>query len=238
MFITIKDASKGKPYTLQEPIDNSNRKLTIGIKSIFAWVGWYNIYEEQTWRWAVNGGASTKVKIEAGLYTFSQLVELLTDKIEGFSITVNKANGLIDMVIPPRHQVLLPEPIQYLLGLENDGWFAEGYTGDRAFEYTGDRVIEFLPKRILVYFKQLSTTGNLENNNQKLDPSQLLGIIPMPAESFGESFTINYEKPHFKLLQSGTISELDFDFKVEWGNGVKHKLDNHSQPIDLVLEIK
>ena len=51
MFITITNASKGKPYTLQEPIDNSNGKLMIGIQSISMWVGWYNIYEEQTWRW-------------------------------------------------------------------------------------------------------------------------------------------------------------------------------------------
>ena len=47
MFITIKDASKGKPYTLEDPFDNSGGKLTIGIKSIFIWIGWFNIYEEE-----------------------------------------------------------------------------------------------------------------------------------------------------------------------------------------------
>ena len=29
-----------------------------------------------------------------------------------------------------------------------------------------------------------------------------------------------------------------FDFKIEWANSKHDKLDNHSQPIDLLLEIK
>jgi hypothetical protein len=60
----------------------------------------------------------------------------------------------------------------------------------------------------------------------------------MSTKPFGESFMINFENPHFKRLTTGVINELDFDFMVEWGNGVKHKLDNHGLPIDLVLEIK
>ena len=27
-------------------------------------------------------------------------------------------------------------------------------------------------------------------------------------------------------------------FKIEWANGKRDKLDNHSQPIDLILEIQ
>ena len=233
MFLTITDASKGKPYTLQAPIDNSDGKLTIGIRSISMWVGWYNIYEEQTWRWnkPAEGAVSTEIKLEAGLYSFSELVEILTAEIEGLSIMVNRKNGVINMIIPDGYELWLTDPMRYVLGLDDTNWLSAG-------EYNGDRAVEFSPKRILVYLKQVSTTGNWESDNQQLKPSQLLGVIPTPTESFGESFTMSFENPHFKLLQSGSINELDFDFKVEWGNDVKHKLDNHSQPIDLVLEIK
>ena len=95
MFLTITDASKGKPYTLQAPIDNSDGKLTIGIRSISMWVGWYNIYEEQTWRWSkpAEGAGSTEIKLEAGLYSFSELVEILTSEIEGLSIMVKHSGG-------------------------------------------------------------------------------------------------------------------------------------------------
>ena len=232
MFITITDASKGKPYTLVEPIDNSHGNAMIAIQSLTLYVGWYNIYKPQTWRWTKRseGTLSTEVKLQAGLYSFQELVERLTNEIEGFSITVNKANGKIDMIIPPDYDIFLPDPIRYALGLEDEGWLSAG-------EYEGDRAVEFLPKRILIYLKQLSTTNNLVNKNQQLQNSQLLGVIPMCTKSFGESYIINFENPLFKQLSPGSISQLDLDLKVQWGNGIQHKLDNHDQPIDLVLEI-
>ena len=43
---------------------------------------------------------STEVKIQPGLYSFSDLVEILTSQVKGFVITVNRTNGLINMIIP------------------------------------------------------------------------------------------------------------------------------------------
>ena len=230
MFITILNASKGKPFMLETPIEN-NDKLKIGIKTMTMWVGWYNIYEEQTCRWgAIEEGESAEIKIEPGYYLFKELVEILTDAIENLSIEVNPINDIINMSIPPGIQLLLPVPISYLLGMDDEGWLNG--------EYTGDRTIEFAPKRMLIYLKQLSTTNNFSNDNANLRPSLLLMTLPLPYESIGGYHTFNFDKAHFKLLQSSGINELDFDFKLEWGNGVKHKLDNHSQPIDIILEIK
>ena len=134
------------------------------------------------------------------------------------------------MIIPSDYTIYLTESISYLLGLEDEGWLEPG-------EYVGDRAVEFLPKRILIYLKQLSTTNNLVNERSTLCASQLLSVVPMCTKSFGESYVINVENPIFKQLSPGNISQIDLDFKVQWGNGVKHKLDNHDQPIDLVLEI-
>ena len=50
MFITLADVNKGKPYSLNQPLEGCRQ---IGIRTISMWVGWYNIYTEQTWRWAL-----------------------------------------------------------------------------------------------------------------------------------------------------------------------------------------
>ena len=229
MFITLRDVSKGKPYRLDQTIESCKQ---IGIRTLSMWVGWYNIYEEQSWRWAsVEPRNSTEIKIQPGLYSFSELVEVLTGQVEGFTITANKTNGLINMTIPDGYEIWLPEAICYLLGLEDDDWIPAG-------EYMGDRSVEFSPKRLLIYLKQLSTSKNIESKNQLLEYSQLLGMIPISSKSFGEYTTISFDEPLFKDLNCSGINELDFDFKIEWANGKRDKLDNHSQPIDLVLEIK
>ena len=231
MFITLRDVSKGKPYSLNQSIESCKQ---IGIGTIFMWVGWYNIYEEQSWRWGPDQENSIEVKIQPGLYSFSDLVETLTSQVEGFTITVNRTNGLINMIIPAGHEIFLPEAIRYLLGLEDDdsiGWLTAG-------EYEGDFPVEFSPKRLLIYLKQLSTSTNFESKNQRLEPSQLLGVIPISSKSFGEYTTVSFDNPLFKNINCSSINELDFDFKIEWANGKRDKLDNHSQPIDLILEVK
>ena len=212
MFITLTDASRGKPYSLNQPLEGCRQ---IGIRTIFVWVGWYNIYTEQSWRWALEGERrnSTEVKIQPGLYSFSDLVQMLTSQVEDFTITVNRTNGLINMIIPAGYQVWLPEAIRYLLGLEDEDWLSAG-------EYEGDFPVEFSPKRLLVYLKQLSTSKNFESKNFKhLEPSQLLGVIPISSKSFGEYIVINVDSPLFKNLNCSSINELDFDFKIEWANG-------------------
>ena len=136
------------------------------------------------------------------------------------------------MIIPAGYQVWLPVAIRYLLGLEDEDWLSAG-------EYEGDFPVEFSPKRLLIYLKQLSTSTNFELvKNQHLEPSQLLGIIPISSKKFGEYTTINVDNPLFENLNCSSINELDFDFKIERANGKRDKLDNHSQPIDLILEIK
>ena len=119
-----------------------------------------------------------KLKFSRGYIVFSDLVETLTSQVEGFTITVNRTNGLINMIIPAGHEIFLPEAIRYLLGLEDDdsiGWLTAG-------EYEGDRAVEFSPKRLLVYLKQLSTSTNFESKNQRLEPSQLLGVITISSK--------------------------------------------------------
>jgi hypothetical protein len=234
MFITITDASKGKPFKLTDPIENSNGEKKIGISSISMWVGWYNIYEEQTCRWAREGEASNEISINPGLYNFNQLAEVLTSEVENLTLSVNPINGLIDLTVPPGIQLFLTEPIRYILGIDEIAWLKG--------EYEGDNMVEFVPKQIHINLKQLSTSNNLQCGMQsRLQSSQVLGFIPMSLKSknlLGGYIEKTFSNPIFKRLTSGSINELEFDFIVEWGNGKMFKLNNHSQPIKLVLEIK
>ena len=237
MFIVINDANK--PCTLDAPIDNQKGNMKIGICIVSWWVGWYNIYEEQTCRWGREGEESTEIIIPAGLYDYKQITQLLTDAVEGLIISINPANGLIDMTIPAGVSVYLTEAVRYLLGIEKkvtmvrDSWLRNGYDGDRA--------VDFVPKSIHIYLKQLSTSENFLAVDQRSQPSQLLGFLPLTLKSknlFGGYIEKSYATPIFKALAPGMINELEFDFKVNWGNGAMHKLDNHSQPIRLELEVK
>ena len=224
MFITITNASKGKPHRLLEQVDGCQ----IGIKSISGRVGWYNIKEELEWRYTIEGGPpSDPITIEPGLYNFDTLVKTLTDEIDGFEINVNKNTGKISMTVPAEYEIWLPDPIKNILGIDDEGWLSTG-------EYVGDHAVEFSPQRIEIYLRQLNTSKNLASRSSHLSGSQLLGLIPLSTAGFGEYFSITYENSCMKALQHRDIHELDLDFKVVWRSHTE-KLDNHSQPLDLEL---
>ena len=227
--ITINNAGKGKPFQLLQNIDN-NKSLKIGIKRISGRVGWFNIEEELEWRYTYQGqGPSEPIRISPGLYNFDLLTKEFTSQIDGLEIKVNKHDGKLDMTVPDQYHMWFPDRVREMLGLDDTRWLAEG-------EYIGDQAIEFSPQRILVYLNQLSTMDILQNGNNFIQGSRLLGSVDLSNAAFREYFVTTYEKPSFKKLQNGSIHELDFDFEEEWKNFSK-KLDNHNQPLDLELEI-
>jgi hypothetical protein len=226
MFVTITNAGKGKPYRLSESIDN----LKIGVKSVSGRVGWYNIKEEN-WRYTHQGGApSDPITIEPGLYNFESFVKTLTDEIDGFEINVNEKTGKILMTIPAEYQIWMSDSVRKILGIDDEDWLDTG-------EYEGDRPVEFSPQRIEIYLRQLNTSKNLQNQENTIIGSQLLGLIPLSNVGFGEYFSTIFENPYMKELQNGAIHELDLDFKVVWQDRTE-KLDNHDQPLNLELIIK
>ena len=225
MFITIPDASKGKPYRLPEKADWRQ----IGIKSISGRVGWYNIKEELEWRYTFQGGQpSDPITIEPGLYNFDTLAKTLTDENNRIEINSNEATGKISMTVPPLCEIWLPDPIKKILGIDDEGVLTEG-------EYISDHFVEFLPQRIEICLRQLSSTENLDSDrNRHLSPSNLLGFIPLTMGGLGEYFITSIENPYMRKLENGGIHKLDFDFRVVWSDRTE-KLDNYNQPIRLEL---
>ena len=231
-FVTITNAEKGKPIRLSQTIDNTNRNLKIGLKSISGRVGWYNIDSELNWYYTHQGGdPSDAIKVFPGLYSFEELTKEFSSQIDGLEFEVDEKTGKIAMTIPEEYQIWFPDRVLEMFGLDDRGWLTAG-------DYEGDHSIEFAPQRILVYLKQLSTTGNITNfASQNLSGSQLLGFIPIPNSDFGEHFFTVFEKPNFKSLQTTSIYEIDLDFKIEWrSNSIK--LNNHEQPLNFELIIK
>ena len=224
MILRFTDAAKGKPYRLFDPIDNYNDKLKIGLKRVYGRVGWYNIEEELEWRYRVESNIS-KSTIQPGLYSFDDMTKVFTDEIDGLEIDVDAKTAKITMNIPENHEIWIPDRIKKIFGLDDDNPLSLGYTGDHP--------VEFSPRRIAVYLRQLSTTGNFLNGST----SNLLDFIPLTDVPFGEYFSVDFAESIMQEVNNGVIHEIDFDFKVEFRDRVV-KLDNHEQPLDLVLEIK
>ena len=152
MFITITNASKGKPHRLLEQVDGCQ----IGIKSITGRVGRYNIKEELEWRYTCRPSNALLIvhavsfTIEPWLYNFDTLIETFTSEIDGFEINVNKNTGKISMTVPTKCEIWLPDPVKKILGINDEGWLTMG-------EYVGDHPVELSPQRIEIYLRQLNT---------------------------------------------------------------------------------
>ena len=261
MRIRIDDITKGT-FRLPTPIDNQDGTLKIGIKSIGCWVGFYNIYEEQTCRSGRQGEDSKVFKIKPGLYTFKEMSRMLRKKVEGLNLSLDKISGLVELSVPQGVDVWLTEPVRYMLGLDDNEWL-QG-------ENIGDYPVEFLPANgISIYLNELSTSnlstyskpklinsepperpqpGSVPDNpkpksvatqtSEGLVISNLLSNIPILSENFGQYFTIQFDNPLFLDLEAKLINQLEFSTKIHWRNHVQDSLDNHSLPISLEVEIK
>ena len=230
MRIKIDDISKNT-FTLPTPIDNREGKLKIGIRNIGYWVGFYNIYEEERCRWGRSGEPGTDFTIEPGLYNFKEISRDLRKAIKGLNLVLNKTSGIIDLHLPDGIILWIPEAVKYMLGLEDEGWLQGTYTGDRP--------VEFLPAGgISVYLDEMSTSNNFSTTKKNnIRNSNLLGTIPMLSENFGQFVSVHYDNPIFLDLAEGEINQLQFSLKLLWKNGKQDKLDNHTLPVSIELEI-
>ena len=77
--------------------------------------------------------------------------------------------------------------------------------------------------------KRLNTSQNYFNGT----PSKVLSVLPVPNKVFGDIVSANFEHQDYKVLTSNAITELTLEVKDE--NNIL--IDNHSLPINAVLEI-
>ena len=226
MFLTLTNVQTGDVF-LQQPIDNRGGNLRIGLRSITFTVGWYNIESRQmvSFRNSDKGPTESTI-IEPGLYSFSQLSEIIQRAGPGnTSLKVNETNGIISM--ETKQEVLLTHKLLQLLGLD-DG-LGRKWLGRNGI-YIGDRPVNFSKTKVLcVHLEEINTTNNLVNGTR----STLLASIGLGCPSFGDVNTVYVNNPEYKQLKDGTLSELKVTIKDEFGKCI----DNHQLPIYLTLEI-
>ena len=233
MFQTISNIQNGKAVLLQQPIDNREGKLRVGLRSITYTVGWFNVGVRESFA-CYSKDTTTRIDlidfmVPPGLYSFAQLKDHIETSCSNsdFALEVNKVNGFITLDVGAGCEVLLTDGISNLLGLKDGLGFSKLSEG----VYTGDRSVNFShTKSLHIYLDQLNTSGNIVDGA----PSMLLTTVGLEPHSFGDVNTIRFENPEFKRLQSGTVNELKVSIKDDRGEII----DNHGLPISVVLEIK
>jgi len=211
--------------SLQNCIDNQNKDLRVGLRSITYTVGWYNIGEGESFLWRhIENNETNAVSITPGLYGFKRLKEII-ESVGGFgTLEVNKENGLVNLTVANGQLVGMSSGISSILGLPDQNFYFEGI-------HIGGHPVNFATKKLLyIYLDQINTNNNIVDGK----PTNLLSCIGLDCPSFGSVITKTFEHPEYKLLQNGTINEWKVTIKDE--NGIE--LDNHGLPIYISLEIK
>jgi len=229
MFHTLTDVQSGAPISLLRCIDNREDNLCIGLRSISYTVGWYNVGPQESISWRPGGSteATETAKVTPGLYRFAILRNFINRLGVNLSIRLDNVTNRVVLRIPVGWEVQFTDGLLSLLGLD-DGlhgeWLNSGtYTGDHSIGFAG-------LKKLHVYVEQLSTTGNFVDGA----PSTLLTTVGVGLRSpLGAIETIRFENLELKRLTDGLISELKVSICDDYGKIV----DNHGQPISVVLEI-
>jgi len=147
------------------------------------------------------------------------------------SLSVDRHNGLILLILPCGWLVKFTDGLLNLMGLDdglNGQWLeAETYNGDRLVDFTGT-------KTLYVHLDQINTSENRLNEAPTTLPAVSSGTSIFVPSCFGEINAVRFEHPQFKHPQAGMLNELKITIKDERGR----VLDNHGQPISVVVEIQ
>ena len=139
MFHILTNVQNGESKSLLEPIDNRRNNLRVGLRSITYTVGWFNVGENQEFRYRVSNDIQIK-QIPPGLYGITDLQELLHDFTnKTIVLDANRANGLVYLTISEGVEILFTDQLLTLLRLD-DGLNGKGLTSGT---HIGDRPVNF-----------------------------------------------------------------------------------------------
>ena len=177
-----------------------------------------------------------KYSIAPGQYNFTYLRNVVRRLGINISLSIDRHNGLILLVLPRGWLVKFTDGLLNLMGLDrglNGQWLEAGTcNGYRLINFTGTKTVH-------VHLDQINTTENSLNGA----PRTLLCLVPVGGVTsiftpsrFGDIFTVRFEHPEFKRLTAGMINELKLTIKDDKGLDLCHL--NHGQPISVVVEIQ
>ena len=204
-----------KAIDLQQYIDNRNGNKRVGLKSLSYCMGWYNVIDQY-----IQKTGSRPYRIPDGYYSFQQLVDVFHSL--NITISVNESNGIVSLNTPV--EIKLSKRLKLILGYNNKRMFAGNET--HISNRTADMAVI---KSLYIHLLQINTSQNYLDGT----PSTILSVVPIENKQFGDIISVRFERPEYKCLVNGTISELKLEIRDENND----KINNHNLPINCVLEI-
>ena len=200
-------------------------------------VGWNNIQDGESISWHAPEEDSHifRYSIAPGLYNFTYFKNLVRRLGANITLTADRHNGLILLILPRGWLVQFTDGLLNLMGLDdglNGQWLEAGtYNGDRLVDFTGTKTLH-------VHLDQINTSENGLNGASTtllcLVPAVSSGTSIFVTSRFGDINAVRFENPEFNRLQAGTLNELQITVKDDKGR----VLDNHGQPISMADEIQ
>ena len=128
MFFMLTNVQSGA-VALQEPIDNRNGNLRVGLRSITYMVGWYNVGAGESISWRASSNNESRrsrprsTTVAPGLYGIEDLIKLLeeaaNDRSARIAISTNRLNGLLTLRVTNGWEVQITNGLLTLLGLDD-----------------------------------------------------------------------------------------------------------------------
>ena len=223
MIHTFEIKDFNEPIDLgNDTIDNSNGNLTICLKNVSFWIGYYNISKGERIKWRNTTDMNTHETdfvVEPGLYNIDEIKKKISTPLNWLYIGIHKNNGKVEMEIPEGKQIKLSADIADILSVPH-GWFSGEVVGK----------VDFQPfKAIYLHCHQISSTGNFFNGK----PTRLLNVIPLAENCYGTNTNIQYTAEVKKHLERTIINSLSFSILDSKGN----RINNRGMPIIFTVEI-
>jgi len=185
MFHTLTNGQDGAAVPLQQPIDNQNGNLRVGLRSITYTAGWFNVGPQEAFSWRPSGKTEIMgtIPFSPGLYSFSRLINLFSEIRINLTLRLNRVNCSAKMRVPTWWDLTDGLLAQLYFDNDNNRWFDSG-------TYVSDRPVDLAsPEVLYVYLEQLNTTGNFVNGA----PSTLLTVVEISHNpTFGSTGTLRF----------------------------------------------
>jgi len=122
MFHTLTNVQDGAAVPLQQPIDNQNGNLRVGLRSINYTVGWFNVGPQEALSWRPSGKTEImgKIPFPSVLYSFPQLINLFSVIGINFTLRLNRVNCSAKMRVHTGWEVHLKDGLLAQLNFDND----------------------------------------------------------------------------------------------------------------------
>ena len=137
MFHILTNVQDKADVPLQQPIDNQNGNLRVGLRSLNYTVVWFNVGPQEAFSWRPSGKTEIMgtIPFPPGLYSFPRLINLFSEIGTNFTIRLNRVNCSVKMRVHTGWDVHLTDGLLAQLNFDNDDnvWFDSGsYVSDRS----------------------------------------------------------------------------------------------------------